>query len=113
MMMIVAEKREITMAIQPGFPAGVNVNSVQNLCAKGGHVKNFWGLSRKSADNPVTSKIPLDLGSCGGASYPSTGKRTPTGTRGTVPNTVAARKGGHKDRRANRVHEVEADSGGE
>jgi hypothetical protein len=34
---------------------------VQNLCAKRGQLKNFWGLSRKSADNPVTSKIPLDL----------------------------------------------------
>ena len=54
MMMIVAEKREITIAIQPGFEAGVNVNSVQILCAKGGQMKNFWGLSRKSADNPVT-----------------------------------------------------------
>jgi hypothetical protein len=61
MMMIVAARREITTAIQPGFPAGVNVNAVQNLCAKGGQVKNFWGFSRKSADNPVTSKIPLDL----------------------------------------------------
>jgi hypothetical protein len=38
--------------------------------------------------------------------------RTPTGTRGTVLNTVAACKGGHKDRRANRVHEVKAGSGG-
>jgi hypothetical protein len=62
MMMIVAARREITTAIQPGFPAGVNVNAVQNLCAKGGQVKNFWGFSRKSADNPVTWKIPLDLG---------------------------------------------------
>jgi hypothetical protein len=61
MMMIVAARREITTAIQPGFRAGVNVNAVQNLCAKGGRMKNFWGLSRKSADNPVTSKIPLDL----------------------------------------------------
>jgi ribosomal protein L23 len=54
MMMIVAEKREITKPIQAGFHVGVNVNSVQNLCAKGGQRKNFWGLSRKSADNPVT-----------------------------------------------------------
>jgi hypothetical protein len=61
MMMIVAARREITKPIQSGFPAGVNVNSVQNLCAKGGQKKNFWGFSRKSADNPVTSKIPLDL----------------------------------------------------
>jgi hypothetical protein len=30
-----------------------------------------------------------------------------------VPNTGAACKGGLKDRRANRVHEVKADSGGE
>jgi hypothetical protein len=62
MMMIVAVRREITKPIQPGFRERVNVNSVQNLCAKGGQGKNFWGLSRKSADNPVTSKIPLDLG---------------------------------------------------
>jgi ribosomal protein L23 len=61
MMMIVAERREITKPIQAGFGVVVNVNSVQNLCAKGGQIKNFWGLSRKSADNPVTSKIPLDL----------------------------------------------------
>jgi ribosomal protein L23 len=54
MMMIVAEKQEITKPIQSGFHVGVNVNSVQNLCAKGGQTKNFWGLSRKSADNPVT-----------------------------------------------------------
>jgi ribosomal protein L23 len=54
MMMIVAEQREITMAIQSGFHTCVNVNSVQNLCAKGGQRKNFWGLSGKSADNPVT-----------------------------------------------------------
>jgi ribosomal protein L23 len=54
MMMIVAERREITRVIQAGFRVGVNVNSVQNLCAKGGQQKNFWGLSRKSADNPVT-----------------------------------------------------------
>jgi hypothetical protein len=62
MMMIVAERREITMPIQAGFDVVVNVNSVQNLCAKSGQMKNIWGLSRKSADNPVTSKIPLDLG---------------------------------------------------
>jgi ribosomal protein L23 len=61
MMMIVAARREITRPIQSGFRAGVNVNSVQNLCAKGGQMKNFWGFSGKSADNPVTSKIPLDL----------------------------------------------------
>jgi hypothetical protein len=61
MMMIVAARREITKAIQPGFVASVNVNAVQNLCAKGGQIKNFWGFSAKSADNPVTSKIPLDL----------------------------------------------------
>jgi hypothetical protein len=62
MMMIVAERREITRVIQAGFRVGVNVNSVQNLCAKGGQMKNFWGLSSNPADNPVTSKIPLDLG---------------------------------------------------
>jgi hypothetical protein len=61
MMMIVAARREITKAIQPGFLAGVNVSAVQNLCAKGGQNKNFWGLTTNSADNPVTSKIPLDL----------------------------------------------------
>jgi len=54
MMMIVATRRVITSAIQVGFRSHVNVNSVQNLCAKGGQQKNFWGLSRKSADNPVT-----------------------------------------------------------
>jgi ribosomal protein L23 len=54
MMMIVAARREITEAIQPGFRTGVNVNAVQNLCAKGGQIKNFWGFARKSADNPVT-----------------------------------------------------------
>jgi ribosomal protein L23 len=68
MMMIVAARREITKAIQSGFGASVNVNSVQNLCARGGQMKNFWGLSRKSADNPVTSKIPLDLHCWHGAS---------------------------------------------
>jgi ribosomal protein L23 len=61
MMMIVAEKREITKPIQAGFEVVVNVNSVQNLCAKGGQMKKFWGLSSNPADNPVTSKIPLDL----------------------------------------------------
>jgi hypothetical protein len=61
MMMIVAVRQEITMAIQSGFVTDVNVNAVQNLCARGGRRKNFWGFSRKSADNPVTSKIPLDL----------------------------------------------------
>jgi hypothetical protein len=44
MMMIVAARREITEPIQSGFPAGVNVNAVQNLCAKGGQMKNFWGF---------------------------------------------------------------------
>jgi hypothetical protein len=62
MMMIVAARREITNAIQSAFPPSVNVNSVQNLCARGGQSENFWGFSTKSADNPVTSKIPLDLG---------------------------------------------------
>jgi hypothetical protein len=54
MMMIVAVRREITMVIQSGFATDVNVNAVQNLCARGGQNKNFWGFSRKSADNPVT-----------------------------------------------------------
>jgi hypothetical protein len=61
MMMIVAARREITKGIQSDFSIPVNVNAVQNLCAKGGQIKNFWGFSRKSGDNPVTSKIPLDL----------------------------------------------------
>src|SRR5881275_3149900 len=61
MMMIVAARREITAVIQAGFEFPVNVNSVQKLCAKGGQRRNFWGLSAKSADNPVNSKIPLDL----------------------------------------------------
>jgi hypothetical protein len=68
MMMIVAARREITKGIQSDFLTAVNVNAVQNLCAKGGQMKNFWGFSRKSADNPVTSKIPLDLGSWESAS---------------------------------------------
>jgi ribosomal protein L23 len=62
MMMIVAARREITRAIQAGFIESVNVAAVQNLCAKGGQIKNFWGFRPNSADNPVTSKIPLDLG---------------------------------------------------
>jgi ribosomal protein L23 len=61
MMMIVAARREITAVIQPAFAVAVNVNSVQKLCAKGGQRRNFWGLSTNSADNPVNSKIPLDL----------------------------------------------------
>jgi hypothetical protein len=61
MMMIVAARQVITPGIQSGFSTVVNVNAVQNLCAKRGQRKNFWGLSGKSADNPVTSKIPLDL----------------------------------------------------
>jgi ribosomal protein L23 len=44
MMMIVADRREITKAIQAAFRMRVNVNSVQNLCAKGGQMKKFWGL---------------------------------------------------------------------
>jgi hypothetical protein len=44
MMMIVAARREITSVIQAGFVVHVNVSSVQNLCAKSGQKKNFWGL---------------------------------------------------------------------
>jgi hypothetical protein len=96
MMMIVAARRDVTNCIQPPVRPCVNVNSVQNLCASGGRTRNFWGFRGKSEDNPVTCKIPLDLHRCRGASYLSTGKRTPTGTRGKVPNTGAASNGGFR-----------------
>ncbi len=49
----------------------------------GGRSEKSWGFRKSSVDNPVYSKIPLDLGFPVRESTRRTGKRTPTGARKT------------------------------
>lgn len=59
----------------------------------GGRTENFWGSWPASVDNPVDSKIPLDQGKRDVQSGRRTGKRTPTGARGTASSEWCSLRG--------------------
>jgi hypothetical protein len=64
-MMMRPEAREfvgdIMAVIVPVIEPRVNLSAVCNLCTCGGRPRNFWGEATLLGDNPVSSKIPLDL----------------------------------------------------
>ena len=55
---------DITGVIVPAIEPRVNLFDVHNLCTCGGRPRNFWGEATFLGDNPVSSKIPLDLLFC-------------------------------------------------
>ena len=52
---------DITEVIVPVIGPRVNLFGVHNLCTCSGRPRNFWGEATLLGDNPVSSKIPLDL----------------------------------------------------
>lgn len=82
------------------------------MCTSGGREKDFWGRPGNAVDNPVNSEIPLDLVKRDRQTVPRTGKRMPTGTRGTASSEWRLQRWDLHEQGSNRVHEAEAVSVG-